>query len=172
MTCGGLCPGLNDVVQGLVRKLEDYGVPDGNILGIRWALPPPMAIAVLYLSYCCAISIVVAVANAIVAAVAVKAALVVAVADDAAAACKHWLLLSLLLLLLLFTSLLATAHQGHSTSAMQRQLCLCSEAGTMPLHSTTLFYSVTTHSRGPYWLERGRPARDGALSGKLSHAST
>lgn len=44
VTCGGLCPGLNDVVQGLVRKLEDYGVPDGNILGIRsdWkALPCP-----------------------------------------------------------------------------------------------------------------------------------
>ena len=35
VTCGGLCPGLNDVVQGLVRKLEDYGVPEGNILGIR-----------------------------------------------------------------------------------------------------------------------------------------
>ena len=35
VTCGGLCPGLNDVVQGLVRKLEAYGVPDGNILGIR-----------------------------------------------------------------------------------------------------------------------------------------
>ena len=35
VTCGGLCPGLNDVVQGLVRKLEDYGVPSGNILGIR-----------------------------------------------------------------------------------------------------------------------------------------
>ncbi len=39
VTCGGLCPGLNDVVQGLVRKLEDYGVPDGNILGIRSELP-------------------------------------------------------------------------------------------------------------------------------------
>lgn len=36
VTCGGLCPGLNDVVQGLVRKLEDYGVPEGNILGIKW----------------------------------------------------------------------------------------------------------------------------------------
>ena len=35
VTCGGLCPGLNDVVQGLVRKLEDYGVPEGNILGIK-----------------------------------------------------------------------------------------------------------------------------------------
>ena len=32
----GLCPGLNDVVQGLVRKLEDYGVPEGNVLGIRY----------------------------------------------------------------------------------------------------------------------------------------
>ena len=41
VTCGGLCPGLNDVVQGLVRKLEDYGVPDGNILGIRSALDSP-----------------------------------------------------------------------------------------------------------------------------------
>ena len=40
VTCGGLCPGLNDVVQGLVRKLEDYGVPDGNILGIRSELSP------------------------------------------------------------------------------------------------------------------------------------
>ncbi len=36
MTCGGLCPGLNDVVQGLVNKCTDYGVPDGNILGIRY----------------------------------------------------------------------------------------------------------------------------------------
>ncbi len=38
VTCGGLCPGLNDVVQGLVRKLEDYGVPDGNIMGIRYSI--------------------------------------------------------------------------------------------------------------------------------------
>eukprot|EP00210_Caulerpa_lentillifera_P008286 g7907.t1 len=36
VTCGGLCPGLNDVVQGLVVKLEDYGVPRGQILGIRY----------------------------------------------------------------------------------------------------------------------------------------
>ena len=43
VTCGGLCPGLNDVVQGLVRKLEDYGVPDGNILGIRSEFPPSHA---------------------------------------------------------------------------------------------------------------------------------
>lgn len=37
VTCGGLCPGLNDVIQGLVQKLTDYGVPDGGILGIRCA---------------------------------------------------------------------------------------------------------------------------------------
>lgn len=35
VTCGGLCPGLNDVVLGLVDKLENYGVPQGQILGIR-----------------------------------------------------------------------------------------------------------------------------------------
>ena len=38
VTCGGLCPGLNDVVQGLVNKLSDYGVPEGHILGIRCVL--------------------------------------------------------------------------------------------------------------------------------------
>jgi 6-phosphofructokinase 1 len=37
VTCGGLCPGLNDVVQGLVNKLADYGVPDGHTLGIKCA---------------------------------------------------------------------------------------------------------------------------------------
>lgn len=36
VTCGGLCPGLNDVVQGLVNKCQDYGVPEGNILGIQY----------------------------------------------------------------------------------------------------------------------------------------
>ncbi|EFJ49706.1 phosphofructokinase family protein [Volvox carteri f. nagariensis] len=36
VTCGGLCPGLNDVVQGLVNKLTDYGVPEGKILGIKY----------------------------------------------------------------------------------------------------------------------------------------
>ncbi|PSC73510.1 phosphofructokinase family [Micractinium conductrix] len=36
VTCGGLCPGLNDVVQGLVSKLTDYGVPEGNVMGIRY----------------------------------------------------------------------------------------------------------------------------------------
>lgn len=36
VTCGGLCPGLNDVVQGLVNKLYDYGVPEGQVLGIKY----------------------------------------------------------------------------------------------------------------------------------------
>ncbi|CAD7699284.1 unnamed protein product [Ostreobium quekettii] len=36
VTCGGLCPGLNNVVAGLVNKLMDYGVKGGNILGIRY----------------------------------------------------------------------------------------------------------------------------------------
>lgn len=38
VTCGGLCPGLNDVVESLVNKCEDYGVPEGNIHGIRYGL--------------------------------------------------------------------------------------------------------------------------------------
>eukprot|EP00951_Prasinocladus_malaysianus_P046833 scaffold647983_cov54-Prasinocladus_malaysianus.AAC.1 len=35
ITCGGLCPGLNDVVQNIVFMLHDYGVPDEQIFGIR-----------------------------------------------------------------------------------------------------------------------------------------
>lgn len=35
VTCGGLCPGLNDVVRGIVLKCLDYGVPEKNIIGIR-----------------------------------------------------------------------------------------------------------------------------------------
>eukprot|EP00873_Tetraselmis_striata_P010409 jgi/Tetstr1/430673/TSEL_020466.t1 len=35
ITCGGLCPGLNDVVQNIVFTLTDYGVPEDQILGIR-----------------------------------------------------------------------------------------------------------------------------------------
>lgn len=44
VTCGGLCPGLNDVVQGLVQKLTDYGVTDGNILGIKCESRLPYAL--------------------------------------------------------------------------------------------------------------------------------
>jgi len=36
VTCGGLCPGENDVIQGIVKKCTDYGVTDGNILGMRF----------------------------------------------------------------------------------------------------------------------------------------
>ena len=36
VTCGGLCPGLNDVIQNIVWTLDDYGVKD--ILGIRYGL--------------------------------------------------------------------------------------------------------------------------------------
>jgi 6-phosphofructokinase 1 len=35
VTCGSLCPGVNDCIQALVHRLEDYGVPDGAIFGIR-----------------------------------------------------------------------------------------------------------------------------------------
>jgi len=36
VTCGGLCPGLNDVVQNIVYTLDDYGVPEDQIFGIRY----------------------------------------------------------------------------------------------------------------------------------------
>lgn len=38
VTCGGLCPGLNDVVQNIVGTLITYGVPEEQILGIRFGL--------------------------------------------------------------------------------------------------------------------------------------
>ncbi|KAG1663293.1 hypothetical protein FOA52_006334 [Chlamydomonas sp. UWO 241] len=38
VTCGGLCPGLNDVVQNIVYTLHDYGVPEDNVLGIKYGL--------------------------------------------------------------------------------------------------------------------------------------
>ena len=34
VTCGGLCPGLNDVIRQLVITLDDYGVKD--VKGIRY----------------------------------------------------------------------------------------------------------------------------------------
>ena len=37
VTCGGLCPGLNDVVHGIVQTLfKDYGLVKGQVLGIRY----------------------------------------------------------------------------------------------------------------------------------------
>lgn len=38
VTCGGLCPGLNDVVQNIVYTLLEYGVPEDQIYGIRYGL--------------------------------------------------------------------------------------------------------------------------------------
>jgi len=38
VTCGGLCPGLNDVVQNIVYTLADYGVPTDQIFGIKYGL--------------------------------------------------------------------------------------------------------------------------------------
>ena len=31
VTCGGLCPGLNDVIQAVVETLHDYGVPEDQV---------------------------------------------------------------------------------------------------------------------------------------------
>lgn len=38
VTCGGLCPGLNDVIQSIVGTLCEYGVPQEQIFGIRYGL--------------------------------------------------------------------------------------------------------------------------------------
>lgn len=38
VTCGGLCPGLNDVIQAIVYQLGNYGVSEANVLGIRYGL--------------------------------------------------------------------------------------------------------------------------------------
>ncbi|KAI8462809.1 MAG: phosphofructokinase domain-containing protein [Monoraphidium minutum] len=38
VTCDGLCPGVNDVVQNMVFTLADYGVPEDQILGIKYGL--------------------------------------------------------------------------------------------------------------------------------------
>lgn len=35
VTCGSLCPGLNDVIRAIVHKLLDYGVPETQIFGIQ-----------------------------------------------------------------------------------------------------------------------------------------
>ena len=35
VTCGGLCPGLNDVVQNIVYTLADYGVPLDQVQRVR-----------------------------------------------------------------------------------------------------------------------------------------
>lgn len=36
LTAGDLCPGMNDVIESIVHRLEQHGVPEGNIIGIRY----------------------------------------------------------------------------------------------------------------------------------------
>ena len=38
VTCGGLCPGLNDVILNIVTTLLEYGVPEDQIFGIKYGL--------------------------------------------------------------------------------------------------------------------------------------
>lgn len=38
VTCGGLCPGINDVVRSVYRTLRAYGVPQGSVFGIQYGL--------------------------------------------------------------------------------------------------------------------------------------
>ncbi|CAG9461691.1 unnamed protein product [Pedinophyceae sp. YPF-701] len=38
VTCGGLCPGLNDIIESITLALLDYGVPEDQILGIKYGL--------------------------------------------------------------------------------------------------------------------------------------
>lgn len=32
---GNICPGMNDVIVSMVKRMHDYGVPEDNILGIK-----------------------------------------------------------------------------------------------------------------------------------------
>jgi 6-phosphofructokinase len=32
---GGICPGMNDIIQSLRKRLADYGVHEESVLGIR-----------------------------------------------------------------------------------------------------------------------------------------
>jgi 6-phosphofructokinase len=32
---GGICPGMNDIIQALCKRLADYGVHEESVLGIR-----------------------------------------------------------------------------------------------------------------------------------------
>lgn len=36
LVAGSLCPGMNDVTENIVKRLTDYGVPDGQILGAKY----------------------------------------------------------------------------------------------------------------------------------------
>lgn len=32
---GNICPGMNDTIEAMVKRLGDYGVPEENVMGIR-----------------------------------------------------------------------------------------------------------------------------------------
>ena len=36
MCAGNICPGMNDTIEAMVKRLGDYGVPEDNVMGIRW----------------------------------------------------------------------------------------------------------------------------------------
>eukprot|EP00878_Enallax_costatus_P004101 GHUV01004329.1.p1 GENE.GHUV01004329.1~~GHUV01004329.1.p1 ORF type:complete len:655 (+),score=187.00 GHUV01004329.1:210-2174(+) len=38
VTTGNICPGMNDVIESMVKRLHDYGVPEDNILGIKYGI--------------------------------------------------------------------------------------------------------------------------------------
>eukprot|EP00775_Hariotina_reticulata_P013373 gene13373-13500_t len=38
ITTGNLCPGMNIVIQSMVKRLWDYNVPEENVLGIRYGM--------------------------------------------------------------------------------------------------------------------------------------
>ena len=44
VTCGGLCPGLNDVVQNIVYTLADYGVPLDQVLHVSCSSCQPCSL--------------------------------------------------------------------------------------------------------------------------------
>lgn len=35
---GNICPGMNDTIEAMVKRLGDYGVPEDNVMGIRWGV--------------------------------------------------------------------------------------------------------------------------------------
>eukprot|EP00879_Flechtneria_rotunda_P018950 GHRR01019893.1.p1 GENE.GHRR01019893.1~~GHRR01019893.1.p1 ORF type:complete len:596 (+),score=208.92 GHRR01019893.1:424-2211(+) len=36
VTTGNICPGMNDVIEAMAKRLVDYGVPEDQVLGIRY----------------------------------------------------------------------------------------------------------------------------------------
>lgn len=38
MTTGNICPGMNDTIEAMVKRLQDYGVPEDNVMGIRYGV--------------------------------------------------------------------------------------------------------------------------------------